>query len=357
MCDTLPSRSHCAAESGPDINFLIPELIKRIDYKKGTYYAEEGNFSAAGAADISYTRRLARSLAVLGGGQDGYRRALLAVSPEVSGGDLLAAVDYQHNDGPWDLKEGFRKVNGLIKYTRGDRDRGFGLTAMGYDGEWSSTDQVPLRAVEDGSLDRFGAIDPTDGGKTHRYSLSADWWTRAGEGRLRALAYTIDYKLDLISDFTYFLDQAHGDQFEQLDDRTVLGGNLGYTVPLTLGAFETELASGIDIRHDDISPVGLYHTRGRERLSAIRQDDVRQTSYSAYVSEGITWTSKFLAVCDIRVDARPRLRASVRRRWRDDRAEPQESAHGRRAGRVLHARELADRGCRYGVVTCALHRW
>ncbi|MEJ0035143.1 MAG: TonB-dependent receptor [Gammaproteobacteria bacterium] len=296
----MPTHGHGQGYS--DINFLIPELVDRIDYKKGTYYADEGNFSAAGAVDVTYARSLNRSLALLGGGEDGFRRALLAVSPEVAGGDLLMGFDYQHNDGPWDLKEGFRKVNGLVKFTHGDRDAGFSLTAMGYDGKWRSTDQIPLRAVESGEISRFGAVDPTDGGETHRYSLSGDGWTKVGEGRLSALVYGIDYRLDLISNFTYALEHPEGDQFEQFDDRKIYGGNLRYAVPLALGGFDTEFASGLDIRHDDISPVGLYHTVARVRESTIREDQVTQTSYSAFVSEGIAWSPKFHTTVGLRAD-------------------------------------------------------
>jgi len=296
----MPTHGHGQGYS--DINFLIPELVQRIDYKKGTYYADEGNFSAAGAVDLTYSRHLDKSIAVLGGGEDGYRRAMLAVSPEWGDNDLIAAVDYQHNDGPWDLAEGFRKINGLVKFSHGDNDTGFGITAMGYDGKWKSTDQIPLRAVTDGSIDRFGFIDPTDGGETHRYSLSTEYWTRAGSGKLTALAYLVDYELDLISNFTYFTDQAGGDQFEQFDDRNILGGNLRYTMPLSLGSFETELASGIDIRHDDISPVGLYHTTERVRTLTVRQDNVKQTSYSAFISDGIAWTPRFRTTIGLRAD-------------------------------------------------------
>ena len=296
----MPTHGHGQGYS--DINFLIPELIDRIEYKKGTYYADEGNFSAAGAVDLTYTRRLERSLALLGAGEDGFRRAMLAVSAEMAGGDLLMGFDYQHNNGPWDLAEGFRRVNGLVKFTHGDRDTGFALTAMGYNGEWRSTDQIPLRAVQSGEIDRFGAIDPTDGGETHRYSLSSDWWTKVGEGRLSALAYGIDYRLDLVSNFTYALDHAEGDQFEQFDNRTVYGGNLRYSLPTTLAGFETQLASGIDIRYDDIAPVGLYHTLDRVRLSTVREDTVKQTSYSAFVSEGIAWTPKIRMTVGLRAD-------------------------------------------------------
>ncbi len=296
----MPTHGHGQGYS--DINFLIPELVDRIDYKKGTYYADEGNFSAAGAVDVTYAHRLDRSLLAVSGGENGFRRTLLAVSPQWRAGDLLAAIDYQHNDGPWQLQENFRRVNGLLKFTRGDLADGFGLTAMAFNGRWTSTDQIPLRAVQSGALSRFGNIDPTDGGETHRYSLSADWWRSAGAGQLRALAYAIDYRLDLFSNFTYFTDPVNGDQFEQFDDRRIRGGSVRYKVPVTLGGLENEFATGAELRHDDISPVGLYRTLKRQRTATIRQDGVRQTSYSAYISAGTAWSSKFRTTIGLRAD-------------------------------------------------------
>ena len=145
----------------------------------------------------------------------------------------------------------------MFKYTHGDDDRGFNLTAMGYDGKWRSTDQIPLRAVQDGSIDRFGFIDPTDGGKTHRYSLSGRYWSNLGPGRIEASVYDIDYRLDLFSNFTYATDAVNGDQFEQFDDRNILGTDVKYTQALNLFSREGKLSSGIQVRHDDISPVGL----------------------------------------------------------------------------------------------------
>ena len=296
----MPNHGHGQGYS--DINFLIPELIGRIDYKKGTYYAEEGNFSAAGAVDVTYADRLQKSLLVLGLGERGYERALLAVSPRIGDADLVAAIDFQHNDGPWVLEEGFRKINGLLKFTSGGTDRGFGLTAMGYDGRWRSTDQIPLRAVESGSLDRFGFIDPSDGGNTHRYSLSADYWAPLGNGKFTALAYGIDYHLQLFSNFTYFVNPVEGDQFEQFDDRKVLGTNLRWSAPFLLGSFSSELLAGIDVRHDRVAPVGLYLTQARRRYGGVREDDVEQTSYSVYVSDGIAWTPRFRTTLGVRAD-------------------------------------------------------
>ena len=297
----MPTHAHGQGYS--DLNFLIPELVDRVEYKKGTYYAEEGNFSAAGAADLHYRRKLDQPLlAEFSSGQKGFARALLATSTPLAGGDLLVGAEYGNNDGPWELKEGYRKASGLVKFSVGDTTNGYALTAMGYSGHWRSTDQIPLRAVEDGSISRFGDIDPTDGGTTHRYSVSADGWRAAGAGRVKANVYALDYKLDLISNFTYALDPVHGDQFEQYDKRRIYGGSLNYDQPLALFGRKGTVKSGVQIRYDDISPVALYHTQERVRYDTVREDQVRQGSYSAYVSQGLQWTSWLRSEVGVRAD-------------------------------------------------------
>jgi hypothetical protein len=286
----MPTHAHGQGYS--DLNFLIPELVDRVEYRKGTYYAEEGNFSAAGAADIHYRSALDKPVLLsLAGGGEGYQRALAATSIGLLGGNLLVGTEYSNNDGPWTVAEGYRKLSGIAKYTRGDNDRGFALTAMGYDGHWHSTDQIPLRAVLEGEISRFGNIDPTDGGATHRYSLSADWWRPLAGGALRANAYAMDYRLDLISNFTYATDTEHGDQFEQFDQRRVYGGQLGYQQAVSWLGREGRFKSGLQMRFDDISPVGLYRTQDRVRFATVRQDQVKQSSYSAYVSQDLQWTA------------------------------------------------------------------
>lgn len=297
----MPTHAHGQGYS--DLNFLIPELVERVEYKKGTYYAEEGNFSAAGATDIRYRRRLDQPLmAEISSGQDGFTRGLLAFSTPVAGGDLLIGAEYGNNDGPWDLKEGYRKSSGVAKFSRGDADSGLALTAMGYNGHWRSTDQVPARAVTDGDISRFGNIDPTDGGMTHRYSVSLDAWHALGAGRIDANLYGIDYQLDLISNFTYAIDQIHGDQFEQYDNRHVAGGTIAYNQLLDLFGREGTFKSGVQIRYDDIAPVALYRTQERIRFATVREDRVRQGSYSAYLSQGLQWAPWLRSELGVRAD-------------------------------------------------------
>jgi outer membrane receptor protein involved in Fe transport len=297
----MPTHAH--GQGYTDLNFLIPELVDRIEYKKGTYYAEEGNFSAAGAADIHYRRKLEQPVIVeLAGGQYGFRRGLVAFSRPLAGGDLLVGGECGNNDGPWDLKEDYRQASGLAKFSKGDALNGYAITAMGYSGDWRSTDQIPLRALRFGEISRFGAIDPTDGGTTHRYSVSVDAGQQLRGGELKVSGYGIDYKLDLISNFTYATDQVHGDQFEQFDQRRVYGGAVAFTLPSNLLGRSGTFQSGVQVRSDEISPVALYLTEQRIRYDAIRQDRVRQTSYALHLSQDLQWTPWFRGVLGLRAD-------------------------------------------------------
>ena len=151
----------------------------------------------------------------------------------------------------------------LARYSAGNDRQRLSITAQGYDGEWRSTDQIPQRAVDSGEIGRFGNVDPTDGGKSHRYSLSADWLAAMGSGAMSAQAYAIDYRLDLISNFTYAIDRTNGDQFEQFDDRRIYGANWQWQQPLALGSLRNDLTAGVQVRYDDIGKVGSIAPRAR----------------------------------------------------------------------------------------------
>jgi hypothetical protein len=278
----LPTNAH--GQGYTDLNFLVPEFVEQIAYRKGTYYAEEGNFSAAGAADIRYRRRLDAPFIGASAGADGYSRVLLGASPRLGDGDLLLGGEYLHNDGPWDLPEGYNRINGVAKFTRGDASTGWDAEAMGYDGHWRSSDQIPQRAVDQGLIDRFGAVDPTDRGDTHRYSLAAARWQPFGAGRLKASAYAFADALDLVSNFTYATDPVHGDQFEQTESRRTYGGTVDYQQSGSMWGREAQARAGIELRDDDIRPVALYRTTGGVRYGTVRRDDVTQVSYSAYAT-------------------------------------------------------------------------
>jgi outer membrane receptor protein involved in Fe transport len=297
----MPTHAH--GQGYTDINFVIPELVDSIEYRKGTYYAEEGNFSAAGAADMLYKRDLGGGLFVVEGGENSFARVVGAASPKLGEGTLLIASEYTSNDGPWQLEENLHKVNGVVKYSRGDRADGFSLTASGYDGQWRSSDQVPQRAVLAGDLDRFGFIDPSDGGESHRYTVGAEWRHTSDKWAYEANAYAVDYKLDLFSNFTYALDDRdNGDQFEQFDDRRIYGGRAGITHEFQIVSREARFRAGTEVRRDDIGTVGLYRTRNRERLSVIREDGVEQTSTSFFIEQQLQVAEKLRATGGVRYD-------------------------------------------------------
>jgi hypothetical protein len=303
----LPSHAH--GQGYTDLNFLIPELVDHIDYRKGPYYAEDGDFSAAGAADIRYRRRLAAPFVTAAAGAGGLGRLVAAASPEVASGDLLLAAETFHNDGPWQLREGFTRLAAVARFTAGDERDGYSVEATGYDGHWRSTDQVPLRAVARGDVGRFGTVDPTDGGRTARYVVSAERRAQAGGGQWRASIYAIDYRLDLRSDFTYATDPLHGDQFEQSDRRHVVGGSFAYRRPGSVRGLAAELVTGIEVRGDDIAPVGLYRTQQGVRYATLREDAVQQAAVAAYASETLRltpWLRGDLGVRADRVDLRVR---------------------------------------------------
>jgi hypothetical protein len=278
----MPSHAHGQGYS--DLNFLIPELIDRVDYRKGVYYAEEGDFSAAGAAEIHYRNRLAASFVTASVGEEGYRRLVAATSGAFAGGELLLGGEFGVTDGPWVLPEDYQRASGVIKYTSGDDGLGYSIALMGYDGDWRATDQIPQRAVSSGLISRFGNLDPTDGGRTHRFSVSGEARGRLGAGAWRAQTWFLDYHLDLFSNFTYFTDPVHGDQFEQYDNRHAYGATVSYSLPAGLLAEEGALRTGVQVREDHIDPVALYDTSGRARWKTVSVSQARITAAAGYIA-------------------------------------------------------------------------
>jgi outer membrane cobalamin receptor len=297
----MPTHAHGQGYS--DLNFVIPELVRTIQYKKGTYYASEGDFSAAGAAEIDYVRALPQGIASIELGQNRYRRALLANSTEAGPGNLLFALEAAGNDGPWDSPENYKRYNGVLSYGWKSGADEFRTIVMAMRSSWDATDQVPQRAVTAGTISRFGTVDPTDGGDTARYSLSADWTRRYQDGRLWANAYLIRSRLDLFSNFTYFLDNpADGDQFRQAERRTVAGVNIDRSIVHPLAGRDSETTVGLQVRRDRLAPVGLYTTAARQPLGTTREDRVNETAAGLFMSNATQWTDWFRTIAGLRAD-------------------------------------------------------
>ncbi|NCZ59316.1 MAG: TonB-dependent receptor, partial [Betaproteobacteria bacterium] len=301
----MPSHGHGHGYS--DLNVLIPELVSRIQYRKGPYFAAEGDFSSAGSASIMYRSQLDKPIAAVSVGQRGYLRAIAAGSREIADGvTLLAAVERLNNDGPWTTPEGLRKANLLFTVSGGTPRENWSTSLSAYSAYWNSTDQVPQRLIDAGSylgrpFGRFDSLDPSDGARTSRLSLSGNW-QRSRDDQITALQwYLIKYDLDLYSNFTYALDRA-SDQFAQKDHRSVLGANAFRTWISDLGSERSMLNTlGVQVRQDQIR-VGLFDTVQRQIEGAVRDDRVRQTILGIYGQNELKWTSWFRTLAGIRAD-------------------------------------------------------
>ncbi|MBV8149440.1 MAG: TonB-dependent receptor, partial [Candidatus Eremiobacteraeota bacterium] len=292
---------------------LIPQLVSYVEFRKGPYYADAGDSSAAGSYGITYVDALPAPLWEFGLGSYGYANALVAGSPRIGAGNLLYAFQVFHDNGSFARPDEYAKFNGVLRWSRSTPTSEFSVTAMGYHGTFASSDQLPQRLVADGELDPYGLIDPYDGGTTYRYSLSTLWQRDDAGGTTKIDAYGFEQYLNLFSDFTYYLDDATdyynvtrnpitctvayttcspgvqragaytsycpannvpgassdpahsiapapfvfacGDQREQRDKRLVSGASIARAFASHGNATAT---AGIGVRNDNISTVGLF---------------------------------------------------------------------------------------------------
>lgn len=294
-------RTHGHGQGYTDLNFLIPELVQRLAYKKGPYYASVGDFSGGGAAEFTTFTRLHESLLKLEAGADGWSRLLLADSSDLEDGSLLYALETVRYDGPWtDLDEDLQKNNLLARRSWYGTNGQFALTLMGYNNRWKSPDQIPQRAVERGLVDRLGSIDLSDGGESARYSLSARWWNPDWD----LVVYAVDYDLNLWSNFTFFLDDpVNGDQFEQVDKRRVYGADIARRVQSTLGGYPVMHGFGLQTRRDAIDEIGLHRTVERQRLGTVRRDAVDESSAALYWQADIQFSPRLRNSFGLRHDS------------------------------------------------------
>jgi outer membrane receptor protein involved in Fe transport len=328
-------RTHAHGQGYTDLNPLIPELVERVDYVKGTYTTANGDLSTAGSADFRLFHTLPRDFVTFEIGEDNYYRGLIAgtlrfdveaAAPSVAsaknpigknpgknpvvpwpGGEINAltyALEYNSYEGPFVLSEDFARWNGLLRWFKGDEDNCFSATLMGYKAEWASSDQIPQRAIRSGLIDRLGHVDPTTGGESQRYSLNLEWQKRDGDVVTKANVFAIYYDLDLFSNFTYALDYPEqGDQFEQKESRWILGGNVSRAWEnQKMFGHDADFTVGLQTRHDLIDDIGLYRTRNRERFLTIREDDVYEASVGAFAESTVRWNDWFRTVIGVRGD-------------------------------------------------------
>ena len=303
----MPTHGH--GQGYTDLNFLLPELVQRIEYRKGPYFAKSGDFASAGAADISYRTRLDEAFGQVALGEHGYRRGVAGSSLDLGTGlYLLGAFEAMQNDGPWAVPERLRKGNGILILSGGTVAQGFSASAMGYHARWTATDQIPQRLIDAGSLNgrpfgRFDSLDPTTGGASARSSLSGEWHRSGSDGsRSKLSAYALRYHLDLNSNFTYALERpADGDQFKQRDERTVLGANASHAFGHSLAGLEASSELGASARNDRIR-VGLFDSVASRITGTTREDRVRELSLGLHGQTALQLRPWLRAVLGLRAD-------------------------------------------------------
>ena len=294
----LNQRTHGHGQGYTDLNPVIPETLRGLHYRKGAYYTEVGDFSGAGSASLRTRRNLLGHEVSFTGGEDNYAR-LLALGGTEAAGNWTYALEHTRYDGPWsDIDEDQRKTNALLSYSQALDNGQWGLSLMAYDNRWNSADQIPQRAVDQGLIDELGSIDTTLGGESSRYSVNGFWQHKDFQASL----YAIQSELQLWSNFTYFLDDpVNGDQFEQVDERRVYGGEVIQRWQPALSR-PTQIRAGLQWRHDEIDEVALYRAQARQRLGAIRRDAVDETSGGLFTDLEVFLTGKLRATIGLRYD-------------------------------------------------------
>jgi outer membrane cobalamin receptor len=305
----LPSHAH--GEGYSDMNTVIQEFVERVDYEKGPYYADVGNYGSAGSAHLVFYKTLPQNFATVEGGMFGYERGVFGISQKLGDGHLLYGGEAYHDNGPWDHPDNYWKFNGILTYSRGDEMNGWSATFHGYHGRWNSSDQIPASF---GAANFYGTLNPTDGGNSQRYSLQAEWHRKNENSQTKIVAYGFYYDLDLFSDFTYFLtDTNKGDQFEQKDKRWAAGLDARHTIFSQWLGKDVQNTFGLQVRNDWINN-GLYQTENRVRVdkfdseagtvlpATTEADHFTDTEVGLYVENRVKWAEKFRSVAALRGD-------------------------------------------------------
>ncbi|HEX2791860.1 MAG TPA: TonB-dependent receptor plug domain-containing protein [Steroidobacteraceae bacterium] len=303
--------THAHGQGYTDLNFMIPELADGISYTKGPYYPSVGDFGAVGSVRMSYRDTIPDQVSATVGTLD-YQRYFAAGSQALGSGQLLAAAEFQHYDGPFLTPDDARKENLVLRYSDGDEHNGYSITSMFYHQLWTNTTDIPVRAITEGFVpDRFGTLDPTDGGHAQRASLSIEYHKAVAAGEFSVSSFFIYNQLHLFNDFTHDLfDPIHGDQEDQFENRHELGGAASYTLPVALGPIQNEVAVGVLTRYDLLG-VGRLPSEGQVSLSPppagdpasfSNNDQVYLFSGAAYLQAITHWTSTLRSLLGVRDD-------------------------------------------------------
>lgn len=290
----MPSHAH--GQGYADLHFIIPELIESVNFNKGPYFADKGNFNTAGCVEFKTKDYLDNNFIKIEAGQfDSYRGVLgydfFNHKKNRANQSLYFASEGYFTNGYFDNPQNFNRFNGILKYHGKISDNSF-LTAFisGFNSKWNASGQIPDRAVESGQIGWFGALDPNEGGKTSRYNANVKLVSYTTNGaKITNQFYYSKYDFNLFSNFTFYLnDPVNGDQIEQKESRNIYGINSIYEKSFKIGSIYTETNGGLQFRYDDVQDLQLNHTRdGTTILERLKYGNVYEANLGVY------WSQKF----------------------------------------------------------------
>ena len=272
--DGLPVNmvSHAHGQGYADMHFIIPETIDNIDFGKGAYYADKGNFNTAGYIGLQTRKSISDNMLSVETGMFNTLRSVGML--KITEGDFsnaYVASEIVLSDGAFESPQNFNRLNLMGRYNFNNREnQDLSLTLSHFQSKWDASGQIPQRAVDQGLISRFGAIDDTEGGNTSRSNFLVNHTRQLDEhSRVKSKAYISKYDFELFSNFTFFLeDPINADQIRQKEDRTIIGAETVYEHSIHVGDHDSQLKyeSGVGFRYDDINEVQLSRTRNRKEL-------------------------------------------------------------------------------------------
>ena len=286
--------SHAHGQGYADMHFVIPELVRAIDYGKGSYYTEQGNFNTAGYVELQTANRLTQNIIQTEVGMfNSYRNLvmmnLLPKSNQKQ--NAYVAAEYIYSDGPFESAQHFNRFNIWSKYNVAlNENTKLSVQANVFNSKWDASGQIPERAVADGTITRFGAIDNTEGGYTGRINFNTKLSQRLrNDDLLEHQLYYSRYHFNLISNFTFFLiDPINGDQIRQQEARDIYGAQSTWQRTREKGITRFISSIGSGVRFDATTNSELSRTKNKtEILEAIQLGNVKEANAWLYADEKI----------------------------------------------------------------------
>lgn len=299
--------SHAHGQGYSDLHFIIPETIEKVNFKKGPYHAQKGDFTTAGYAEFKTIEFLERNMVKVEAGDfNTYRTVGLFKLYDNNRQQAYIASEINLSDGYFESPQNFHRINLLGKYTGFvNENNKLSIQASILNSRWDASGQIPLRAVESGQIGRFGAIDNTEGGKTQRINVSIKSDKRINDHDfISNQIYFINYNFELYSNFTFFLeDSINGDQIRQKESRNIYGYNGSYNFQRKLGNMPLNSEVGVQLRFDEVEDVELSHTLNRsETLDRLAFGDIQQLNAGFYINENLLLSKKLRLNLGARID-------------------------------------------------------